>query len=68
MLSFIMLNFVKNSMKEDTKFILLFGKIVITIIIVSSLVYLFLSASQVSAAFGLSTKIKQVKNANNPTV
>ncbi len=63
-----MLNIVKNLMEEDTKLILIFGKIVITIIVVFSLVYLCLSASQVSAAYGLSTKIKQVKTANSPTV
>ncbi len=63
-----MLNFAKNSIKKDTEFRLLFGEIVITFIVASSLVYLCLNASQASAAFGLSAKIKQVKTANSPTV
>ena len=63
-----MLNLGNKSINKHTKSIMYFGKIFIAIVFVFTLFYLVFNPNQASAAFGLSTKIKQVKTASSTTV
>jgi len=63
-----MLNFVMKLVKKLNEMISIFVKIFVAVVVIASLFYIFLLPSKASAAYGLSTTIKQVKTADSPTV